>query len=207
MFGQQIFDKRPPFVRFETREYGVNQELTAKEGRIVPNQVDFALIVPFASKDQVEKPATEWLAQIKAQAMAGNYPSEWVQMFNMHYEEWKKGNEVPREGTPVRGWALLTKEQANRLHFKGITTVEDLAEVPDQGLGEMGLDGRYMRDTAKAWINEYKDKGVNAKLIGDAQATIREQADVIERLEKRLEALEQGKRGPGRPRKVEEEAA
>jgi hypothetical protein len=72
------------------------------------------------------------------------------------------------------------------------------------------MDGRYLRDLARGWIDEAKDKGVNAKALADAnvkiddlKATIDRQAEQLNRLQARLEEreTEEPKRGPGRPRK------
>src|ERR1700730_18061938 len=96
----QIFDKRPPFVRFEEREMGLDAELSEKEGRPIPRVVVMACITPHGSKDVVEKLATEWLEQIRKQALNGMYNLDWSNFFHAQFEEWKKGNELPREGTP-----------------------------------------------------------------------------------------------------------
>lgn len=210
----QIFDKRPPFVRFEEREMGLNAEATAKEGRPVPRVVIMACITPHGSKDVFEKPADDWLEGVKQKTLRGEYQTEWYNHFKLQYEEWKKGNELPREGTPVKTWAMCTREAANRLIAVGITTVEDLAEFPDSNLSVIGMDGRYLRDMARGWINEAKDKGANAKALADAnvrieqlQATVAAQNERITRLAARLEEGEEPRRGPGRPRKSDSEAA
>jgi hypothetical protein len=199
-----IADKRPPFVQFEERELGINAEASERAGRPIPNIVTLACITPHGSKDRFEKVAEEWLKQIRAQAMTGSYPLEWVNFFEAQYGEWKKGNELPREGTPTKTWQAATKEQSTRLAAMGYTTVEDVAQIPDSALGSIGPDGRYLRDLAKSWINEAKDKGINAKALADANVRIEQQEETIRSLRERMAALEhrladQPKRGPGRP--------
>ena len=148
----QIRQDTPPFVRFEHMEYGVDAEASEKAGRPIPKVVPFALIMQHGSKDCVEKPAEEWLAQIRQRAIDGTYNPQWAERYRLQYEEWKKGNELPREGTPVKTCALFNGEQAKRLVALGITTVEDLAQIPDQALGGIGLDGRVLRDMARTYI-------------------------------------------------------
>lgn len=203
--GIGIADKRPPLVRFEEREYGLNAEASEAAGRPIPRIVTMACITPHGSKDVFEKPASDWLAQTKAKALKGEFPVEWYNFFDLQYNEYLKGNELPREGTPTQTWAAVSQEQRSRLKALGITTVEDLAVYPDSALGQIGLDGRYLRDLAKGWINEAQDKGINAKALADAHVKIEEQAQMIERLNARLAVLEseQPRRGPGRPRKDE----
>lgn len=197
-------DKRPPFVRFEDREYGINQEATARAGRPIPKVVPFALITPFGSKDCVEKVAEDWLAQIKQKAMQGQYPAEWVATYELQYAEWKKGHELPREGTPVKTWQAISKEQQVRLVAIGYSVIEDLAQCPDSGLDTIGLDGRYLRDLARKWCDG--DSASIIKRAADLEAKVRDQDEIIARLTQQVEALS-AKRGPGRPRKEEAEAA
>lgn len=203
-----VFDRRPPFVRFEEREMGINQEASETAGRPIPKVVTLACVTPHGSKDCFEKVAEEFLAQLKKKALAGEYPTEWLHHFELQYSEFKKGNELPREGTPTKTWAAVTKEQSVRLCALGYTTIEDIAQVPDSGLPLIGLDGRYLRDLARGWINESKDKGVNARALADAQVKIESQEEMIKSLQARLQRLEEEReetprRGPGRPRKEE----
>lgn len=207
-----LFDKRPPYVRFEQREMGINVDATAKEGRPIPRVMNLACITAHGGKDVHEKGAEEWLAQIKRQALAGEYPAEWLSHFELQYKEWQRGNELPREGTPIKTWAMCTREAATRLIAIGITTVEDLGEVNDQSLGTIGLDGRYLRDMARGWLGEAKDKGSNAKALADANVEIERlkesNAQLLERVNRLAARLEEEpRRGPGRPRKAEEAAA
>lgn len=203
-----VFDKRPPYVRFEEREMGLNAEATAAAGRPIPKVVIMACITNAGSKDCFEKIAEEWLEDKHRQALNSLFPLEWVTLFRAQFEAFKQGHELPREGTPIKTWAMCSREAATRLIAGGITTVEDLAEFPDSNLNVIGMDGRYLRDMARGWINEAKDKGANAKALADAnvkigtlEETVKRQAERMERLEARLEESDEPKRGPGRPRK------
>jgi hypothetical protein len=207
-----VFDKRPPYVRFEEREMGLNAEATEKEGRPIPRVVVMACITPHGSKDVHEKIAEEWLAQIKRQALAGDYPPEWLAHFELQFKEWQRGNELPREGTPIKTWQMCTREAATRLIGNGITTVEDLAQFPDTGLGAIGMDGRYLRDMARGWIKEAKELGANAKALADANVKIEQQQETIARLTERVDRLaarleEQETETPRRGRGRKDEAA
>ncbi len=185
-----VMDKRPPFVQFRDQEYGINREASEAAGRPIPAMVTMVCITPHGSKDEFVKPAEEWLAQTKAKALRGDYPVEWYNHFDLQYSEWKKGNELPREGTPIQTWQAVGNEPRSRLKAIGIPTVEDLAQYPDGNLGIIGLDGRYLRDLARSWIAEGKDKGINAKALADANAKISTQQEIIDRQEARLAALE-----------------
>ena len=204
-----IAEARMPYVRFEEREHGLNEEASKRAGRPVPRVVVFACVTPHGSKDSLDKIADEWIPDIKKRAAMGTYPPEWAEHFDKQYQAWKQGQELPRNGTPVMTWQAATSEQRSRLRAIGIPTVEDLAAVPDGALGQIGLDGRNLRDLAKAWIAEAKDKGVNARLVADQSTRIEDLEKQNQDLRQRLAALEaaQEKRGPGRPRKVQEDEA
>lgn len=177
----QIRKEAPPFVRFEYIESGVDIEATAKAGSRIPLVKPFALIMQHGSKDVVEKDAEEWLKQIEEKAIQGMYNPEWVQRFKMQFEQFLKGNELPRTGTPIRTWPAPNREQVVRLQAIGITTVEDLAAVPDSGLQNIGLDGRYLRDLARNYLEESKGAGAIAKQLADLQEAQRQNTETISR--------------------------
>lgn len=210
-----IFDKRPPYVRFEEREMGLNATATQEAGRPIPKVVVVACITAHGGKDTHEAVAEEWLQNLRNKGQNGDdYSADCYEKFSRQFTAWKEGHELPREGTPVKTWAMATRDQITRLLAGGITTVEDLAAFTDSNLGMIGMDGRYLRDLARGWITEAKDKGANAKALADAnvkigalEETVKRQAERMERLAARLEEEEPVRRGPGRPRKDAEAAA
>lgn len=183
-----------PHVRFETKDYGRNEEASKQTGRHVPLRATFIVITSHGSKDSVEQIADEWIPRKRLEASRGNYNEQWVDYFERQYEAWKKGHELPREGTPVLTWGAISPEANVRLRSIGIQVVEDLAAVPDSGLGTIGLDGRHLRDLARGWIAESKDKGINAKAIADANAEIRQLREQNDQLMARLDKLESKRR-------------
>jgi hypothetical protein len=208
-----VFDKRPPYVKFEEREMGLDPEATKKEGRPIPRTVVLALITAHGAKDTHETIATDWLERLRVQGANGDeYAANCYDRFSKQYEAWLKGHELPRDGTPVKTWAMCTREAATRLIAIGITTVEDLAAVTDNTLSTIGMDGRYLRDMARGWITEAKDKGANAKALADANVEItllRQRIEAqdkrIDKLLQRLEAADDDEPKPrrGRPPKAE----
>jgi hypothetical protein len=187
----QIRKEAPPFVRFEYVECGVDAEASAKAGGVrIPLVRPFALIMQHGSKDVVEKDAEEWLKQIEDKAIQGTYNPEWAQRFKMQFEQFLKGNELPRQGTPIRTWPAPNREQVIRLQALGITTVEDLAAIPDSACRTSGLDGRYLRDLAKNYLEDSKGAGQMAKQLADLQQSNRDKDETIKRMEASIAALE-----------------
>lgn len=176
MTGITIGKERRPLAMFEYSDNG--QHIIAK-------------IMQHGDKYSVtEKHADEWLAHITSLAGQGMYDPSWVAQFKAEHDAFLKGNELPREGTPVRTWGGITREQGTRLIALNLSTLEDLAAVPDSGLGVIGLDGRVLRDLAKNYIASQNGAGeVLAKRLADAEQTNREQAEQIKRMEAKLSEL------------------
>lgn len=212
-----IYDKRPPLVQFEEREMGINVDATKEAGRPIPRVVILACITAHGGKNTHEAIAEEWLQGLRQKGQNGDeYSQDCYDKFSKQFAAWKEGHELPRDGTPIKTWAMATRDAITRLLAGGITTVEDLAAIPDSGLNIIGMDGRYLRDMARGWITEAKDKGANAKALADANveiATLKEtvatQNERINRLIARMEAEDEAapRRGPGRPRKEAADAA
>jgi len=202
-----------PHVRFENRDYGRDEEASRRAGRHIPKNTVFIIITSHGSKDESHQIADEWLPRKRIEASRGNYNLEWVEHFEKQYRMWKEGHELPRNGTPIATWQMISAEQNARLRAMGITVVEDLAAIPDSGLAEYGLDARYMRDMARNWIAEGQQKGINAQELAQAQAKLREQdekitqqAGLLTELRERLSALEDRPKR-GRKHEQSEEAA
>lgn len=195
-----------PYVQFANKDYGRDEEASRKAGRHIPRNATFIIITSHGSKDSSDHLVEEWLPRKRLEASRGAYNLEWVEKIEKAYEAWKKGHEVPREGTPILHWQMVSPEQNTRLRALGITTVEDLAAIPDSGLAEVGLDARVLRDLARNWIMEGEQKGINAQELANAQQKLRDQEGMIQQLKARLTALEAAQDKPrrGRPPKDEQ---
>lgn len=136
-----------------------------------------------------EKVADEWLAHISREALEGRYDPSWVAQFKLEYEAFLKGNELPREGTPIRTWGAISREQGTRLVAMNITTVEDLAAQPDSGLGTLGLDGRYLRDLAKNFLSAGQGNIAMAKELSELKERDRQNSEIITRMQAQLVEL------------------
>ena len=171
-----IQQARRPYVRFDYSTDG---------------QKVIAILMQHGDKfSETHKIADEWLAHITQEAVQGRYDANWVAQFKLEYDAFLKGNELPREGTPIRTWAAITREQGTRLLALRITTIEDLAAVPDSGLGAVGLDGRYLRDLARNVVEHGKGVGALEKRLADSEQLNRDQKEQIERMAERIAAIE-----------------
>lgn len=150
--------ERPPFVRFE-RQAVEDPVATKTQGRYVARDVDYANITPAYSKDVFIKPATEWLDDLKRAAQNERIPIDWVEHFEKMYRAWQNGQEMPLNGTAIRGWGVISPAVQETLIRMNIMTVEDLEMVNDEGLRRIGMNGLELKNKAKAWLAQLKDKG------------------------------------------------
>jgi hypothetical protein len=115
------------------------------------------------------------------------------------YNAWKKGEEVPENGTPLAAWPGVNQDQAKFLRTKGIVSVEQVRDMSDSTIEMLPFPGRRdLPKLAKAFLEAQKDSDLAAENA---------------RLEERIAAMEQmllesgkvddepKKRGPGRPKR------
>lgn len=178
-----------PFVRFFTKDYGRNEVASKEAGVHVPNRATFIEITSHGSKDCSEFIADEWLPRKKLEASRGAYNLAWVEHFEKQYDGFKKGHEVLRQGSPILTWASISPEQNARLRALGYQVIEDVAALPDTALSSLGLDGRVIRDMARAWIAEGTDKGKNTRLIGELTAQNLDLRSIVEQMQQQLAEL------------------
>lgn len=181
---------RVPFFFFEDREHGVDETASKELGYQVPKMVTFIMITPHGHKgDPLEFIADEFLERKNKEAREGRYDPAWVQEFKNGLVAHREGKEIPRNGTPLITWERILKSRREQL-VRRFPTLEDLAAVPDSSLGDIGLDGRVIRDLAKGEIQAKKDLSPVVKELADANETIRRQSELIDKLTSRVDALE-----------------
>lgn len=132
----------------------------------------------------------------------------WVAI-QARYEAWKKGQEIPEDGTPLESWSAVSKSQAMAFKAAGFVCVEHIAGIEDGQLGKVRLpDTRRLRDLARAFVMHRQNAApIEAKFAeqqGEIEALKAQLAEAVAGLQRVADApAEEVKRGPGRPRKVE----
>ena len=193
---------RVPFFMFQDREHGSDPEKSKEAGYEVPRLMTFILITPHGHKgDPLEFFAEEFIERKGREAREGRYDHAWVSEFKAGLAAHREGKEIPRHGTPLITWERILKSRREQL-VRRYQTLEDLAAVPDSSLGEIGLDGRVLRDMAKAELQAKKDLSPVVMELASAKETMRQQQEQIDHLMARLDAQEK-KRG----RRAETETA
>lgn len=194
--------ERPAYVRFETRPIEVKAE-SIKQGRYVAKDVDFAIITPPYTKDTVIFEVNEWFQKMTDDVRNNRMPEEWAVNYRKAYDAWKSGQEIPLEGTPVKGWGLASPAQQDTLLRMNIRTVEDVALMNDDALRRFGMGAMEMKNKALAYLAQAdtgKAAAKMAELEGEnalLKANLSSATETIQSLSARLEALEGMVKNPG----------
>jgi hypothetical protein len=185
----QLHQARPPYVEF--KQVAVeDRQATIEAGHRVTKDVSMAFIMQPGSKDQVEKVAEEWLAQIKRKMLSGApdaYPPEWVDAFQKKFDMWKQGIEAPLNGTSLRQVTFLSPATVENYIAMRVLTVEDLAALDEVAIQHAGMGARADRDKARAWLTSAEDQGKAAEQIAALSAT-------VETMKTQMEALQEQNR-------------
>jgi hypothetical protein len=85
------------------------------------------------------------------------------------YKAFKEGSADPISGTPLKEWPPIAKSQCEYLGFRGIRTVEQFADVSDDGVHQMGAGYLTLRNKAIAWLAKAKDGSQVTKMAAELQ--------------------------------------
>ncbi len=149
---------RPAYVRFE-RVPVEDKPASLQAGRYVAKDVDMALITPPYSKDIFKTKVKDWFEQMKQDVQSGRMPEEWAQSYRKAYQMWQNGQEIPLNGTAIKGWGVISPAQQEMLLRINILTVEDLAQVTEEGIRNIGMGAVDLKNKAAAWLAQMTDKG------------------------------------------------
>lgn len=123
-------------------------------------------------------------------AMAPSDPDR----FPRQWAAFKNKTQVVVSGTPLTEWGAISKAQAMNFKTLNIHTVEDLAEVSDGNLQNLGMGARDLRDKAALYIKNSSDGSAVLRV----QEENKELKAKIEYLEKQIQLIadkENKKRG------------
>jgi hypothetical protein len=180
--------ERPAWVRF--KRVAVEDKVESlKQGRYVGKDVDYALVTPPYSKDVIEMKVETWSTNLKADVTNGRIPKDWADHYFAAYDSWKKGEELPPVGTPIRGWGIISPAQQEMLVRINIFTVEDLAAANDEGLRRIGMGARELQSKAITWIAQLKDKGPLSIELTATREENRLLKATVEELQKKLDSI------------------
>ena len=181
---------RPAYVRFE-RVVVEDKAATLRAGFYVGKDVDMANITPPYSKDVFKTKVSQWFVNMKQDVANGRMPEEWEHKYLDAYKRWQDGQELPPDGTPIRGWGVISPAQQETFIRMNVLTVEDLAGINDEGIRQIGMGAIDLRNKAKAWLSQLKDKGPLTVEIASIKAENAILQGSIESLTRQVQELKQ----------------
>lgn len=199
-----VLQDKPAYVAFEVRPEE-DRAASMLNGRYTARDVDFVIVTPAGSKDRIERNATEWFASMEMQVRQNRMPAEWLRVYRNAYEAWKKGCEIPLEGTAIRNWPLLSPSQAKSIIDARIRTVEELAVANEESLTRIGMGARGLKSKAIEWVQSGSKEGAGAQVeelvalraqCEALKASVHSQQTMISNLQTQL-ALYTAMTGPG----------
>lgn len=129
------------------------------------------------------------------------WPREW--------DAYKQGKEAPVTGTRIEELPGIGNSLVLMLKSQHIHTIEDLANVADGDLSNVGsgMGGLMYRDKARIWLKNATEGQPLSEAIARAvraEAEVERLGATVADLASKFDAMERAqveKRGPGRPRK------
>lgn len=183
----EIRENARSYVRFELRPKN-DPVASQQKGFAVMKDVEYVLITPAYTRDVVVKEVKDWKDQIARQVAMGQMSEDDKEHYLKVYKHWKEGLEEPLDGTPIKGWALLTPaEQENLIHMH-IRTVEDLAMINDEGMKRIGMGGLDMKNKARSWLAQ-ADKGKASLEMARLTRENEQLKSTLETLQAQVQAL------------------
>jgi hypothetical protein len=149
---------RPAYVTFH-RVAVESPALSLKEGRYVAVDVDYVHVTPNYSKDVLKFKVKTWISNMENDMRNQRLPKEWFDAYMAKYEAWKRGEELPLNGTPIKGWGVISPAIQETLIHMNVMTVEDAALMNDEAIKRLGMGGLDVKVKAKAWLAQLNDKG------------------------------------------------
>lgn len=195
----EALQERPAYVRFEVRDIE-DRDASIAAGHPCFKQVHFALITPGGSKDVIERVADEWFVALRKAVEAGRYNRKWYEAYLSTYEAWKRDEEPPLMGTPLREWVGLSQTHFRQLRDLRLLTVEDVAAMNEEALARIGMGARQLKQRAVDWLETARNQGVTAEKLSaltiensQLRAQTAEQAKRLDALVAQVQLLTQGR--------------
>lgn len=115
------------------------------------------------------------------------------------YEAYKRGQDLPDDGTPLAAWAGVSPEQVAHLKAMGIKTVEGVRDMGEGAVSRLPFPNAKKLPKLAADFLSSRGEAEKDRMIADMQ----ERMAIMEEM---IAAGQPEKRGPGRPRKEPEAA-
>lgn len=146
--------KDMPYVAFYTET--IPDPVKTKEDNIARfKDQDFVVVtVPGDTKSNFKDKVQAFFQKKQDEINAGRIPREWVEKWKRDYDLYAQGKEIPLDGTPIKGWKLISGAQQEELVRMNIRTVEELSNMSDDAKRNFGMGALELQRKAKAWLEQ-----------------------------------------------------
>lgn len=131
-------------------------------------------LIPGSKEDRVDRVNEDYKRR---------FPRQWAAFL--------AGEEGVVDGTPLKDFPGLTKDDISTLMHFHVLSVEQLAAMSDENATNIGHGFRQRRDGAKAWLAARK----SAQPVAELNAKLKEKDEQVAALMERLAALESAQAG------------
>lgn len=180
--------ERAPYVTFKTMPEE-DRAKTKQFGRYIAKDVDYACITPMGTREVQLEELPEWWDKLDQQVRAGRFPSQWVTQWRGVYEQWKSGQEIPVDGTPIKGWAMISPAQQDTLIAANVRTVEDLSKAHADAIKHIGMGAITLKRMATTWLAKANERGPLTKQMTEVQNENDQLRVTVASLEAKLDEL------------------
>ena len=96
---------------------------------------------------------------------------------------------MPVNGTPIKGWGVISPAQQATIIGINCRTVEDLAQINDEGIRRIGMGAIELRDKARNWLVSMNDHGSVSVKMAALEQENRSLKSSMETMAKQIDAL------------------
>jgi hypothetical protein len=150
--------ERPAQIEFK-RVAVEDQVASKREGRYMTRDVDYVTVFIPYSRDTNVFEVDQWIANLQQYTREGRIPQDWLPNYQRLYDAWKNGQELPPNGTPIKGWGVISPAaQENLIHYR-VLTVEDAAGMGEDIMRKIGMGALEIKSKAKTWLAQLNERG------------------------------------------------
>lgn len=183
-----VSDRDMPFVRFESKTLE-DPGRTKREKKPCWKDVHFVFVTTPGSKDIQPEEVEEWWPKMEMLVESGRMPAHWLDKWKADYQRFKNGQEIPVDGTPIKGWSLIPGSIQELLISINVKTVEALAGMSDEAIGRVGMGAVEFKRRAQAWVKQHSEKDGPAIEIAALQQENDSLKASVKDLTEKIEAL------------------
>lgn len=183
-------EERPSYVTFANIPVE-DREATLRNGHYSTKDAEFVFVTPPGSKDKIPRSVEVWLADLEQGVRSERMKPEIVEQYKSALARWRKNEEVPLHGTPIKGWPILSPAQQTNILAANVLTVEDLAVCNGEARQRIGMGVEELVQKAKRWLETSKDVGrisLENERLAKANEQLSADLDAVTKELKRLAA-------------------